>query len=276
MTTAHLLRVALGMLALAIPARAHGQPPPARSPLASYPGFGHNHRADDSLSRRQELAREQAIARCMLRSGFEYTPMPAVVVNPGAPQARGPLPTRQHPNALYVASLSAADRTRYNLALYGVPDPNDEGNLWDPRSPTGGGCWGEAIRAIPSVYAAKGELMAAHRVRSVARDARVRAAEQRWSECMRARGYPYASRLELYAEVDRAAVRGPPAGRSMPDVQQRNEEARVPARECSSSAGLDSTIETVRVEKETEFVRDHRSLLDRHRERQRSQLLPPE
>jgi hypothetical protein len=271
------LRVALAIFALAAPARAQGQLPPAKSPLAQYPGFGHDHQADRARFQRQELAREQTIARCMQRSGFEYTPVPAIV-NPGIPRAREVLSTRQHPNARYVASLSPADRIRYNLALYGVPDPNDEQNLWDPGSPTGGGCLGEAMRQIPSVYAAKSALMESHRtmVRSVAQDARMRAAEQRWADCMRARGYQYASPLTLYAEVDRAAVHGPPPGRSMAEVQQRNHEARAPARECNSSAGLDSTIEAVRVEKETEFVRDHRDVLDRHRERQRSQVLPPE
>ncbi|MDQ3995850.1 MAG: hypothetical protein M3303_02395 [Gemmatimonadota bacterium] len=200
--------------------------------------------------------------------------MPSIV-NPRIPS---PPSTRQHPNTRYVASLSHTERTRYNLALYGVPDPNDEGNLWDPRSPTGGGCMGEAMREIPSVYAAKSALMASHRamVRSVAQDARVQAAEQRWAECMRARGYQYASPRALYGEVDHAAGRGPPPGRSMADVQQRNLEARAANPECNSSAGLDSTLNAVRVEKETDFVRDHRNVLDRHRERQRSQVLPPE
>jgi hypothetical protein len=57
--------------------------------------------------------------------------------------------------------LAPAERTRYYLALYAVPDPNDEANLWNPRSPTGGGCWGEAIREVPSVYFA--QLTYAHR-----------------------------------------------------------------------------------------------------------------
>jgi hypothetical protein len=133
------------------------------------------------------------------------------------------------------------------------------------------------MRAVPSVYAAKSALMEPYRtmLRSVAQDARVRAAEQRWAECMRARGYQYASPRALYGEVDRAAIEGR-AGRAMAEVQQRNLEARAANPECNSAAGLDRTIDAVRVEKETEFVRDHRDVLDRHRERQRSQVLPPE
>jgi hypothetical protein len=268
------LTFALALLALATPVPAQRQPAPARSsPLAAYPGFGHDHDADEARFRRQELARERAIARCMQRAGFEYTPMPAIV-NPTVGEA---LSAREHPNARYVASLRPVDRTRYNLALYGVPDPNDEGNLWDPRSPTGGGCWGEAMRAIPSVYAARSELARPYQamLRTVQQDARVRAAERRWAECMRGHGYQYASPLALYGEVDRAAIGGR-AGRSMVELQQRNQEARAPARECSSSTGLDSTIRSVRTEKEGEFVREHRDVLDRHRERQRTQVLPPE
>jgi hypothetical protein len=174
--------------------------------------------------------------------------------------------------------LSSTERTRYHLALYGVPDPNDEANLWDPRSPTGGGCLGEAMREVPSVYAAKSQLMEPYRVmvRSVAEDARVHAAEQRWAACMRQGGYEYASPLALHAEVDRAAIHGTPAGLSVADVQRRNQEARQVARECNSSSGLDSTLATVRTEKEAEFVRAHKDVLERHLERQRSQRLPPE
>jgi hypothetical protein len=271
------VRVALAIIALAAPARAQRQPAPAHSPLAEYPGFGHDPQADRTRFERQEVAQQQTIARCMQRSGFEYTPMPSVVMSPMSGKRKALSTRPPHPNARYVASLSAAERTRYYRALYGIPDPHDEENLWDPRSSTGGGCWGEAMRSIPSVYAAQSELAEPYRamVRSVAQDVRVQAAEQRWAECMRARGYQYASPVALYAEVDRAAVRGPPPGWSMAEVQQRNQEARAPARECNSSAGLDTTIEAVRVEKETEFVRDHRNVLERHRDRQRRQVLPP-
>jgi hypothetical protein len=203
--------------------------------------------------------------------------MPAVV-NPSLPRARSSISRPQHPNARYVASLDSAQRRRYYMALYGVPDPNDEQGLWDPRSPTGGGCWGEAIRQVPSVYAALSQLRQQHRamLRSVAQDARVHAAEQRWAECMRARGHDYASPLALHSETDRAAVRGPPPGRTMADVMKRNEEARAPARECNSSAGLDSAMQAVRIEKEAEFVRAHKDVLNRHRDRQHRQVLPPE
>jgi hypothetical protein len=51
---------------------------------------------------------------------------------------------------------------------------------------------------------------------------------------------------------------------------------RVAARECDASAGVDSAIDSVRIEKETEFVSAHRAVVDRHRERQRNQVLPPE
>jgi hypothetical protein len=154
------------------------------SPLAAYPGFGHDHEADEAHYRRQEIALQRYIARCMRQAGFEYTAAPSVV-NAPAP--------RQGPNERYLASLSPERRTRYNLTLYGVPDPNDEENLWDPSSKTGGGCWGEAMRAIPSVYAGESELRAQLDAmqRLIARDARVQDAERRWSACMRSRGFSY-------------------------------------------------------------------------------------
>jgi hypothetical protein len=134
------------------------------------------------------------------------------------------------------------------------------------------------MRERPSVYAAKNELIEPYRmmVRSVEADPRVRAAEQRWADCMRTRGHTYPNRAAFNTEVGRAAVHGPPSGRSMADVQQQHEQARVAARECDASAGVDSAIDSVRIEKETEFVNAHRAVLDRHRERQRNQVLPPE
>lgn len=236
-------------------APAHGE-----SPLAAYPGFGHDHEADDARYRRQEIALHRYIAHCMQQAGFQYTPAPSVV-NAPAP--------RQGPNERYTASLSPERRTRYNLTLYGVPDPNDEENLWDPRSKTGGGCWGEGMRAIPSVFAAETELRAQFEAmqRSIARDLRVRAAERRWSECMRSRGFSYARPQSMPAQQDSAAIR-----RTLtPELERRYEQALAIAPECDKAVGLDSVKAAVRVDKEAEFVRAHTPVLDRHLERLRNQ-----
>jgi hypothetical protein len=235
------------------------------SPLAAYPGFGHDHEADKAHYRRQEIALQRYIAQCMQEAGFQYTPTPSVV-NPPAPL---PPSLRQGPNERYTASLSPERRTRYNLTLYGVPDPNDEENLWDPRSPTGGGCWGEGIRAIPSVFKAKSELMPQLEAmrRAVERDPRVRAGEERWSACMRSRGFSFARPQSIHAQQDSAAI----GGALTPEIDRRYREALKVAPQCVTAVGLDSIKTAVRVEREAEFVRAHKEVLDRHLERLRAQ-----
>ena len=268
--------VAIAALVVGAPRFAVAQAPPPHSPLAQYPGFGHDHHADRARFQRQELARERSVARCMQRAGFQYTPAPSVINPPArdAREAREALVERQHPNQRYVASLSGADRTSYYLALSGVPDPNDEQGLWDPRSPTGGGCSGEAMREFPSVYAAKSWLREPYRamLHSVSQDARVQNAEREWAECMRDHGHDHASPRAMYADLERLALQR----RLSAEERQRDEHARTVSRECRSSTGLDEVIATVRVEKEAEFVRAHRDVLERHLAIQRIQNLPPD
>ena len=255
-------RVAADPVPSAATADTARSPAQKASPLAAYPGFGRERNPDQARYRRQEIAMERHIAHCMQKAGFEYTPAPSIV-NPPAP------PPPQGPNQRYVTSLSAERRTQYNLTLYGVPDPNDEENLWDPRSPTGGGCWGEAIRAIRSVYAAKGELMTEYLTmeRSISRDPRVQAAERRWSECMRSRGFSYATPQSIPAREVSAAIRGA----HTPELERQSRQALDAAPACATAVGLDSVKAAVRVDKETEFVRAPKHVLDRHVERLRQQ-----
>lgn len=237
-------------------------PPQAESPLAAYPGFGRARNPDDARYRRQEIAQERYVAHCMQQAGFQYTPAPSVVNPPASPRPQGP-------NERYVASLSAERRTRYNLTLYGVPDPNDEENLWDPRSDTGGGCWGQALRAIRSVFAAKSELMSRFHAmeRSIVQDPRVREGERRWSDCMRSRGFSYAAPRGIPARQDSAAGRGA----LTPELERHTRQAQQAAPACATAVGLDSIKTAVRLEKEAEFVRTHKLLLDRHVELLRQQ-----
>jgi hypothetical protein len=234
------------------------------SPLAAYPGFGRTRDPDRAQYRRQEIALHRYIAHCMEQAGFQYTPTPSVVNPPPRPPS-----LREGPDERYVASLSPERRIQYNLTLYGVPDPNDEGNLWDPDSPTGGGCWGEAMRAIPSVYAAKSQLMTRYLTmeRAMSRDPRVQAAELRWSECMRSRGFSYARPQSIPAREDSAAMRGA----HTPELERQSRHALEAAPVCAAAVGLDSVKAVVRVDKETEFVRTHKQVLDRHVERLRQQ-----
>jgi hypothetical protein len=239
-------------------------PPQAASPLAAYPGFGRERDPDRARYQRRKIALHRYIAHCMQQAGFWYTSTPSLVSSPTPPQDT---------NQRYAASLSPERRTRYNLTLYGVPDPNDEGNLWDPSSPTGGGCWGEAMRAIPSVYAAKSKLMTQYHAmeRSIAGDPRVQAAERLWSECMRSRGFSYARPQSIPARRDSAAIRGTPSPELRHELEREYRQAQEVAPACATAVGLDSVKAAVRVDKETEFVRAHKHVLDRHVERLRQQ-----
>jgi hypothetical protein len=234
------------------------------SPLSAYPGFARKRGPDDVRYRRREIALHRYIAHCMQQAGFQYTATPSLVNTPTPPQDEN-----QH----YAASLSPERRTRYNLTLYGVPDPNDESNLWNPNSPTGGGCWGEAMRAIPSVYAAKSKLMTQYHAmeRSIAGDPRVQAAERLWSECMRSRGFSYARPQSIPARRDSAAIRGTPSPELRRELEREYGQALEAAPACATAVGLDSVKAAVRVDKETDFVRTHKHVLDRHVERLRQQ-----
>lgn len=125
MYRSNLTKVALACLTFsASPARPQGVQ--ATSPLATYPGFGHNPQADEAQYRREQVSREQLIARCMQAADLRYTPAPDIQ----KPQRseRGQSRAAAVPvdvNERYARSLSGAERTRYYVALYGVPDPND-------------------------------------------------------------------------------------------------------------------------------------------------------
>jgi hypothetical protein len=125
------------------------------------------------------------------------------------------------------------------------------------------------MRAIPSVFKATSELMAEWFAmqREIARDPRVRAGEERWSVCMRSRGFSYARPESIRAQQDSGAVRGA----LTPELERRHRQAMEVAPECVTVTRLDSIKAAVRIEKETEFVRAHKEVLDRHLKRLRNQ-----
>jgi hypothetical protein len=249
-----------------------GGAPPSTSPLAAYPGFGHNHNGDEAQYLREEVQRQQMIMRCMTTAGHSYVP---VVPGRGATQPserRSRRAPPRDPNYTHAASLPAQDRERYYLALYGVPDPNAEGGpLWDPRSETGGGCWGEALRTIRGVYAAASELVEPYieMRRSVMRDPRVAAVTPKWVDCIRARGFPFSSPQDAAGAADAAAITKPRDA----DAQLRAQQAAGAGRTCATETGLAQAVSQARIEHEAEFVRVHKAQLDRHLARLRSQ--PP-
>jgi hypothetical protein len=257
------------------PAQVVRDPPATGSPLAAYPGFGHNKDADEAQYLREDAQRHQMIMRCMTAAGHRYVPV-APARNPQKAtdrQSRRPPP--RDPNDVHAASLSPQERERYYLALYGVPNPNaPQGPLWDPRSETGGGCWGDALRTIRGVYAAASELVEPYVAmrRAVMSDPRVTEATQRWSECVRARGFQYSSPRQLAAAEDSAAVARPRDAAA----QRRPQQAMEAGRACAGESGLNQALTQARADREADFVRAHKAQLDRHLERLRNQPPTPE
>jgi hypothetical protein len=241
-----------------------------KSPLAVYPGFGHNMQADETRFDRESLAREQLIARCMRQQDLPYTAVPPIRIDEIISPGETPKPLID-PNAEYAESLEPDERQAYYLALYGIPDPNDPraDRLHDPDSPTGGGCSGEAFRTIRGVYAAQSDLNEQYIAmrRSVMQDERVKAAEQRWSACMQDRGYEYASPRDLLAALDQATLQEA----IITELTQQHQQAMDVADTCGTEVELEITVAEVRVDKETAFVKVHQDRLTRHLERLRTE-----
>lgn len=282
--TRSLLRLALAFVGLALLASAPAltaqiPAPVGPSPLAEYPGFGHHPEADEARFETESMARQRHIVRCMALAGFEYHPTLPFVTPPEDAGARAALDLlRDRPNERYVASLADAERERYHLALYGVPDPDDPRAeaLHDPSSSTGGGCLAAAHREIPGVFAAKAELTEEllEMERVVRRDRRVEAAEARWAECMAEEGYETPSPQALNARLDQAVAEALRQGTDVPrEIYEEQARAVDSARLCGERVGLERTIARVRHEREAAFVEAHRELLERHAERQRRQDL---
>lgn len=257
---------------------APGLPGESASPLAAYPGFGHDWRADEARFDREAMARELLVSDCMEKAGFDYWPQPPVTVEVKTLPPRALARIEENPNDAYVAGLDPERRTAYHLAFYGVVDPNDPRAvaLHDPASPTGGGCQAAALREIPGVFAAKSalteELLALER--EVRADERVVAAERAWAGCMASAGYDYASTRSLDAALDEAVAQGLGQGLQMAEIVRDQQSAVQKARTCGAAVGLEATARAVRVEAETAFVAAHRELLEAHRARLAAQRLP--
>jgi hypothetical protein len=229
-----------------------GAAPPRQSPLAAYPGFGHNPQADENRCENEERERENRIASCMQSKGFRYVPETSVTVDDSltAEQAYA----AADPNGPYIASLSRSEWRRYSLALAGVPDADDQ------SAAPAGGCIEEAYDAVPGVFAAYNALREPFErmQRRIATDRRVVAAERRWSLCMQSLGYSYRNPRELAAAPDG------PDGASASAVALFEAATRADPG-CRTQAGLNSALARARIGYETAFVRRYRTILDRFR-----------
>lgn len=258
-------------------------PAAAESPLAVYPGFGHDADADDEQFEREELAREHLIARCMEQDGFRYTPAPSILLEDYDSPSEAMAALREDSNGRYERGLPDEERTRYRMALYGVENPVSENadDQPDPAAETGGGCLGEALRALPGVFAAKAALQEEYDAlrRSVMHDVRVKAAERQWAACMANLGHSLDASpraLERRQDAELAQRVGPARAEiasreALAALGEKHRAERLLTMRCARKTGLPGAVAKVRADYEARFVAEHREILDRHLERLRAQ-----
>jgi hypothetical protein len=235
------------------------------SPLAAYPGFGHNWQEDEAQFEGEEHKREQFLVQCMKEEGFEYLEAPSVSLDDVSLEE---FVNYEDPNEVYVASLTPADRERYFVALTGVPNPESENLADQPDLKTyvgDTGCLGEARAAIPGVFAARSALMDEYEEmkRAVLSDAGIVAAFAQWAECMDQRGYPgLSSPSDIYRSVDDAALEG--TAESSQALLAGAQQELATSQSCDSEVGLSKTLLDVTYRYEENFVKTYSHVLDAH------------
>ena len=243
------------------------QPSPlSASPLAKYPGFGHNPEADEARFEQEETARETRIVRCMERAGFTYWPLMSITLNNLESPNEAIAAMRDNQNDRYVANLNAADKKRYYQALVGVDNPYapEAERLRDPADPSGRGCAAAALRAIPGVFAAKSALnLEFNQLRQAAlRDQRVQAVEAQWSACMKKDGYSLPSPRALRQQMDLDLARSQETPVNLKNLATQHRAALEKSTACVIQTGFREVVAAVRVDYETEFVKKHKAFLD--------------
>lgn len=229
-------------------------------PLAAYPGFGYNPERDEARFDAEERERENLIAKCMADKGFFYEPSPSVRVTDDGPSAEELMEDfANDTNFNYIRSLSPQDRERYYMALAGVKNVESE-YVKD------GGCAGQALKAVRSVYGAANQLREELQQleADILNDPEVRSAAQEWAECMKAEGANFSNPTEVRRWRDDQIGK-------LNSEQQRSEADRFAeralelSRRCDESSGLKSAKIASRVRHEQSFVDEHKDILERHR-----------
>ena len=245
--------------------------PPPDSPLAAYPGFGHDTAADEARFDNEEQQREDMIAACMQQQGFQYTPEPALAADDSMTLEQAWESAQNGPNELYIASLTPTQWTSYSMALAGVPDAND------PSSPSNSGCLHDAYTAILGVFAAYNALREPYEDMQddIAKDTRIAAVEQSWSTCMQGSGYSYANTSALAADPDTWTIpptTGPPG--TEPEDADSSPDPVLDARwiafettisagqSCEDQVGLQAVYDEVTIDHEAQFVQTYKDVLD--------------
>ena len=240
-----------------------------QSPLAAYPGFRHHSRKDDKRFFKEMRLREELIAGCMQRKGFQSTPSdPFLIIEykdrHRADEIRKSRPP--DPDAEYLKQLSPTELDAYNMALYGMVDPNSE-DANDHINANPDNCRNEAAKKIPGVYAIASELSEESKEldRTISTDKRIEGAVYEWSRCMEAKGFEYTSPTEIKSAIIQFS-------RSLDsenpdDVRKKTFEtfdATMNAgKACDLEVSLSDITKRVIYEHEQHFVEKHRDLLDK-------------
>ncbi|WP_166392091.1 hypothetical protein [Nocardioides ochotonae] len=210
--------VPAGLLAVAalvmVPfAQAENQPAPPRfdlvSPLSAYLGFGYHTDQEDALYEAEESARQEMIADCMAKAGFDFWPKSD---------------EEDLRNVKFLESLESDEQRRYNLAFSGREstssgrtaeemrkvDLDGSGLLeYDERDRLG--CLGAAAGALPGVFHVRSVLAAEYEKMDDSIDASAEVADARanWMTCMGDFGYSQ----KTPAAVSEAVSEGLAAGK---------------------------------------------------------------
>jgi hypothetical protein len=164
----------------------------------------------DHVERVQSL-----IASCMKRAGFEYVPVDVATIERAQATVRMEpgLTSRQYkekwglsvttrfddpvrtiglgPNLQIMEALSPADRTAYELTLFGEQRDSDFAWTLDEEDfSRTGGCTREAVAVVFTPEQLEGTYLNPKDV-LVQEDPRVAAAQANWEKCMRDAGYNY-------------------------------------------------------------------------------------
>lgn len=164
---------------------------------------------------------------------------------------------RLDPNATYLATLSDADRDRWNEALYGdlsdLGDTSQGSVAYEP-----GGCQGAAFaRAFTQnqLFEQFGEEVKTLDARIEA-DPRLVGFMKQWSSCMAELGHDYDNKLAMTDDVYAALLGAAGSPQALDELAARERDLAVLSHDCSESFA--DEVFSIRTAYEREFINDNR------------------
>ena len=245
----------------------------AYSPLSVYPGFRDNESGGREKDREQQMLeeqqREQMVAECMKNRGFKYTPAQTVVIRHDddyTTQELLDMLEQPDPDDEYLSQLSEAERLAYNLALYGIPDPNaEDAEAYENVDPNA--CWSIANRKIPGIYSIAGGLAEERRAldKAIASDKKIEDAVRAWSRCMEAKGFQYESPNAIKTAIGdlEISLRNEDPNKARQQIIAAFDPIMTAGKSCDQEVGLSYITKKVIYEREQAFVDEHRDLLEK-------------